>query len=199
MPSQYDEDVYITRYFNDINDGIVLDVGAYDPILFSNSQKLIEKGWRAVLIEPSPECFQNIENYYKDNPNVIVINTAIGTVDGEIEFYNSEGAVATAKQFHYERWKDTQKDFRKITVPCMTWDTFYKTYPLDYNFINIDCEGMDYEILTQIPLKDMPFVKMICVEYNYNPQKILSYLENCGYTLFHYTAENYIVIRRRYR
>jgi FkbM family methyltransferase len=192
MYSQTDEEKYITEYFNG-KIGRCLDIGAYNPEVFSNTRKLIENGWEAVLVEPSPECFNTINTYYKNSNKVTVVNKAIGTFNGPLEFWDSEGANATAINEHYILWKNLQKDYKKITVESITWDNFYKLYPGTYDFISIDAEGMDYDILKQIDLTQTK-TQLICVEYTYNTVTIIDHIKNAGFTnLIHVNGENMIV------
>lgn len=51
MYSQNDEEAIIMRYFAN-RTGRLLDIGAADGMTNSNSLALIERGWRAVLVEP---------------------------------------------------------------------------------------------------------------------------------------------------
>ena len=57
--------------------GIIIDVGANDGVTQSHSLPFIEKGWRAVLIEPHPKMFQVIKNIYEDVESVSIVNSAV--------------------------------------------------------------------------------------------------------------------------
>jgi len=195
MFSQRDEEKYILEFFKDKSSGTLLDIGAYHPETFSNSRALISKGWEAVLVEPSPECFENIFHFYEDDKMVTVFNVAINTYDGEMIFYNSQGAVATGKKEHYDVWKFVQKDFKQIEVPCLTWKTFHDfIFRKKFDFINIDAEGMDWDILQQIDL-DKTETKLVCVEYSYSLSDIVNYLSKFNFSLLYNNEENIIVGR----
>src|SRR6266404_9060713 len=45
---------------------LVVDVGANDGFLASNSYPLIKRGWRGILIEPHPDAFRRLQIRYKD-------------------------------------------------------------------------------------------------------------------------------------
>jgi len=195
MYSQNKEEEVILEFFKDQPNGRCLDIGAYNPETFSNTCQLIKNGWEAVLVEASPECFKNFEIYYKDNKNVQLVNKAMADFDGPLEFWNSEGANATAVEEHYDKWKDVQKDYKKIIIDAVSWFTFYKEYPGTYDFISIDAEGMDFDILKQINLFETK-TKLICIEFNYNTTPIIDYLKLYGFTnLLYSNAENIIVSR----
>jgi FkbM family methyltransferase len=185
--SQGDEEKYIVEYFDSvgIKNGRLLEIGAFHPEVFSNSRRLILNGWSGVLVEASPECYKNIVEFYKENNKVDVANYAITTIDGEVEFYNSEGAVATLKKQHYDIWKNIQLDYRKIKVPAITWNTFYKHFTNKvFDFISIDVEGADWDVISQIDLNETE-TKLVCIEYIYNRNEIANYLNSFGFhTIF---------------
>jgi FkbM family methyltransferase len=194
MFSQGIEEEYITNFFGNTK-GRLLDIGAFHPETFSNSRKLILDGWEAVLVEPSPKCFKTIEDFYMDNESVRVFNVALNTYDGEMVFYDSAGAVATGCKDHYERWKEIQKDFVETKVPCLSWEKFYNyMFKKRFDFISIDAEGMDWEILKQIDL-DETETKLVCIEYSYNFSDIINYLAKFNFGVIYNNAENLIVGR----
>lgn len=55
--SQFEEQDAILQAFAGKTDGRFLDLGAWDPITFSNTRALVGLGWSGVMIEPSPGPF----------------------------------------------------------------------------------------------------------------------------------------------
>lgn len=199
--SQNEEETVILDFFKNqakafegVGKGRVLEIGAYHPLIFSNSRRLIELGWEAVLVEASPKCFTAFETEYKNNPKVKLVNKAIGATTKKLKFYDSAGAVGTAFDVHYNKWKELQLDYEEITVDCVSWKDFYAEYPGKYDFISIDTEGMDYEILNQIDLHETE-TKLICVEYTYANIGIEMYLKHYGFKTLFVNTENIIAWR----
>jgi FkbM family methyltransferase len=56
MNSQFEEEKHILKAFGS-HVGRFLDIGCWDPITFSNSRALVERGWSGVMIEPAPGPF----------------------------------------------------------------------------------------------------------------------------------------------
>lgn len=56
MSSQFEEEKYILKAVGE-TPGRFLDVGCWDPITFSNTRALVERGWSGVMIEPAPGPF----------------------------------------------------------------------------------------------------------------------------------------------
>ena len=66
--SQNQEDLFISEYFKNKKKGFYLDIGAYHPIKFSNTQLLYNKGWHGMNIDlnqVSIDCFKIIRK--RDN------------------------------------------------------------------------------------------------------------------------------------
>ena len=194
MYSQNKEELYILDFFKD-KIGTFLDIGAYDGVTFSNTRQLVLNGWKGVCVEPSKLVFPKLVELYKDSEQVEVVNVAIAQYNGSLSFWDSAGAVATSYQEHYDKWKNDQKDFELIEVPCVTFTSFYKSFPYKYDFINIDAEGLDARILTQIDLNKTA-TSLICIEYTYESNKIMDYLDSFGFKNVLYTNGENIVISR---
>ena len=49
--SQWGEDQFITEYFKDKEKGIYLDIGCFNPFMYSNTCLLYKKGWTGINID----------------------------------------------------------------------------------------------------------------------------------------------------
>lgn len=191
MYTQNDEEVYILEYFKDFT-GVCCEIGANDGKNLSNTAALIDRGWKGFLIEPS-KAFGNLQKNYANNTNVVCIEAGISTEDGEVIFYEgSDSLLSTTKERLVDFWKDCA--FTPSTVKMLTWKTFCDTYyagPID--FLSIDAEGMDWDILQQI---DLTNVKMLCIEYTAG--KIAEFEQYCnryGMVRLTHNMENLIMIK----
>lgn len=74
--SQFGEDGIIEAIFNKIGTANkwVMECGAADGIFFSNSRKLIEEGWSALLIEADEKQFEKLAQRYLENPRITCYN-----------------------------------------------------------------------------------------------------------------------------
>ena len=144
-----------------------MDIGANDGQTLSNSRALIEYyDWSGLLVEPSPTAFKKLQTLYKDNDLVECLNVAIANEKGRIEFYDMEShlgkgdtsLLSTAVVTELPKWAATT-EFKKIKVKAVTYADIIDTY----DFITIDCEGLDLDVLRQIDLKH---TQMVCVEHN---------------------------------
>jgi len=201
MYSQNNEDEIIKDYFGD-KKLMLLDIGANDGVTFSNSKLLIENGWSGVLLEPSSVCIE-LEQLHKDNQNVTVINLAIASKDGMIDFYES-GSIIDEKDSNLvsssipdERWQRATS-FTKTKVYASTFKSFIESYKLThFDFVSIDAEGMDWDILNQMDLTALG-VSCVCIEWNSKPELdscFTNYCNNHGLFEIHRNGENIIFVK----
>jgi FkbM family methyltransferase len=198
MYSQNNEESIIIDYFKTkgIRTGTLIDIGAYDGITFSNVRQLILDGWSGVLIEPSPSPFLNCMKLYKDNQNIKLINSAISpqpVTSGLIQFYDCGGdAVSTMSEAHRTKWQKDVK-FYPYLCPCVHIEAVYNaTGTRFYDFVNLDVEGMNFEILKTLDLNE---TQLICVEYDDQRNNMEEYLRDRGLYFVAATSENLICAR----
>jgi len=190
MYSQGEEEQVILDFFKDFK-GRFLDIGAADGITYSNTRALYEKGWEGVLVEPSNRLYKELLKLYEGENRIQIINKVMGSFTGEIEYFDNEVyTLGSTKKEHCELFKN-YNPFIKTIAECLSWDDFINQFPGPYHFISIDTEGMDYEILKLINLKEVDN-KMVCVEKVYNNEGIKEYLEDNGYKIIYVSGENYI-------
>ena len=189
--SQNDEELVILDYFKGKTDGSFLDIGAYTGKELSNTYALANLGWRGVLVEPSPQCFVALMKNYEGNDKCMLVNALIGSGYDLKKFYDSGGGVATSDFKHYEKWAPHQKDYRTIYIPELSVRNLLGAFLPHYDFISIDTEGSDWEILKQFDLTFMK-TKMICIEYGKDLEVIRPHLERLNYKLMLQNAENII-------
>lgn len=195
MYSQRDEEIYILKHFEGM-DGTFLDIGAFHPTQFSTVRALYDKGWKGTLIEPANYNYPFIRDYYKEDSEMEVIQTCIGTFDGVVPFNDSKGdALSSIDQAHCDKWtKNYDVTFEQYESPICTFDTLLtKSMYQTYTFISIDAEGISWEILQTIdPYK--VGCRMICIEFDDKKNEITSYLTERGFYRLHETAENLIFV-----
>lgn len=200
MYTQNKEQEYILNFFKDFK-GTLLDIGANDGKTFSNSLALIEDGWSALLIEPSPSTYEKLKKLHSGNEKVVCINNAIGNNYGKMKFYESGhhfkdksdyALLSTLDVNETFRWKKQGIEFKEIEVDVIP----YSEISNGFDFITIDAEGLDIEILKQI---DFTHTKLLCIEWNSiqkNKIEILEYCSKFNMTKIIYeSGENLLICR----
>lgn len=204
MFSQSDEEQIIENYFVKLasEPRRFLDIGAHDGITFSNTRALALAGWGGTLVEPSPSAFTRLmlEAYPTNAVDYNLVNVALVPEgqEGLLCFNDSRGdCVSTFDENQRKVWASKGADgragidFRSIFVTGMSVKKFLKQFFGPYDFINLDVEGINYEIFRELPLHELG-CKLICVEYQDKFDAIAAHASAQGYECIHTTAENAI-------
>jgi len=167
-------------------DGFFIDIGAYDGIIGSNTYIFEQIGWKGICIEPQPNIFRQL----KRNRKCDLYNVALSSRSGEnVEFFQAHNAPALSGL--NEGMEDSHKNWAKeygkvdiIKINTITFDKLMEKYPdLTYiDFISIDVEGHEMEILENINFKKYRF-GLITIE-NSEPEKIKELMYKNGYNVF---------------
>ena len=197
MYSQNNEEKIITDYFQ-MSSATFLDLGANDGITLSNTYRLYEMGWGGYCVEASPIAFKRL---LENQPNSKCIEGAIGSYDGAIMFNESgellgvgdTSLVSSTKVEETKRWESVNMLFNVITVRCMTFETLLKEADItNVDFLNIDIEGMELEVLPQIDFKKLG-IRLACIEFNgKDKKKYDEIMTPFGFRVIHQNAENLI-------
>lgn len=198
MYSQNNEEEIILNYFAGKPVGTLLDIGANDGVTFSNSMELINREWDGVLVEPNPEAYKKIIADVRIMWKCTAVNAAICEHDGVTLLHCNEphiqgdvGLLSTTVKDEIKRWGNLE--FKPVSVEAMTFKTLCeRTGVSKFDFITIDAEGMDYEILKQIDLTAVG-CQCLCIEYNgKEPEKYIEYCAAHSLKEIHRNAENLI-------
>lgn len=196
--SQNNEQEVILKTLGTIPPGRLLDIGAYAPEAFSNSRALIEQGWRAVLVEPSPEPFNALKNFYANNPLITLVNAAVAPAQARlVEWFDSGGdAISTTNPAHREKWEKGWKvKFTSFWVYTMPMIELFDKFGFDFDFINIDVESTNLEVFLALPWKALKQTKIICVEHDYHQNDMAQIAGAYGFRALSMNGENLILTR----
>lgn len=158
-----EEDLIILNYFKDINDGYYVDVGCYHPLHLSNTFLLHKKGWNGVNIDIS-EYTIDLFNYLR--PRDTNINTAVTNFDGSTKFYYQKklsqlSSIKKNTATKRMQGKIDEKEIKAYKLSTILSNTKYRHKKI--NFLNIDVEDSDFDVLCSIDFK-IYRPDMICVE-----------------------------------
>ena len=149
--SQFGEDLFIRKFFEDQNRGKYVDLGAFHPMRLSNTYLLYKSGWSGTNVDLNPITIDLFDIARSKDKNVCCL---IGEESGLL------------KNVYYEDWSAanslTENENLKEKKQMKT-QTFENVVNHDFDFLNIDLEGHDFEILKTINLKKFN-PKLICIE-----------------------------------
>ncbi len=183
--SQNNEEKVIAQYFaaDFTNPGTFLDIGANDGETLSNTRSLALQGWKGLCVEPGA-AFAKLEVLYPKG-GVCIANVAIGTANGKAILHDSGthlnkgdlSLLSTLEPKEKERWGNTTT-WEEKEVIVMDYKSLIEASPYKtFDFISIDAEGLDYDILKQIDLTE---TKCVCIEHNGTPGLIAGIKGYCA-------------------
>src|ERR1700730_6606466 len=130
-----------------IDDSLIYDVGAHKG---EDAEFYLKKGFRVIAVEANPEfcktIMQRLSEYLKSG-SLAVLNLAISSKQGEIEFYVDQkmSAWGTTNQDWVERNRALGAgDVRTITVKAARLDDIMREHGIP-RYCKIDIEGNDLE------------------------------------------------------
>ena len=172
--SQALQDLFLDRWlFRDMEGGLFVDIGAHDGVTFSNTW-FFEKHrkWTGVCVEPNPAVFKRL----MANRMCTTLNCCVSDIAGEVRFQKitgySEmlsGIVDKYEAEHVQRIRDELQDHggssEMISVTARTFaDIATERELFDINYLSIDTEGGEFEILRSIDFTKF-FVHVVSAEY----------------------------------
>ena len=189
--SQDQEDLFINDYFKKIDNGFYLDIGCYHPIKYSNTALLYNRGWQGINIDMNQTSIDLFNILRKKDKNICAtISSSNKEVTQYIDhFYSPVNTID--KNFSQVISKRIQiKHFSKKNIFTSTFTEIVKKYKIQItkiDFLNIDVEGHDYEVLKGIDLLNIK-PKIICIEVdnhekNLSNEKIKNYLIKLNYKI----------------
>jgi FkbM family methyltransferase len=146
-----------------------IQIGSCDGITADPINNLINKyEWHGILVEPVPYLFDKLKkNYEQVKGRLTFENSAIATSNGQLKFYRLKKSESSDLPAWYDqlgsfskdvvfKHKDSIPHFDELliedTVNAITFNDLVKKHSVEkIDFIQIDAEGYDYEILKMIP------------------------------------------------
>ncbi len=171
--------------------GKYLDIGAWNPKVFSNSRALYELGWDGVMIEPSPAPFLSLLDEYGNDPRIALINAAIGPERCCVKFHCTDDAVSTTNDTQYETWKEHAKFRGSYYAPQFTLGDLFNQFGGAFDFINIDVEGGNFWLFAEL-LRSGVMPSCICVEFDDHFKDIEFLAAEKGYKRVGFTTANLV-------
>ena len=196
--TQYGEQAKITEFFG-TNVGRFLDVGAADGITYSNVYNLLLTGWSGLSIEPEAQAFHTIlQNYKQFGDRATLLNAVISTKEEFVKFY-SHGQLSTTSNDHIKKWEDHLKTYNgewNLSYSySVTLNNVMAQFGTDYDFVSIDIEGRNYDLVASINWNDLLKCKLVCIEHDSHEAELLQYMKQYGFTEYFVNPVNLIVQR----
>ena len=191
--SQEGEDKFLLEYFKDRLNGFYIDVGAFHPYRINNTYLLYKKGFRGINIDISATSIDFFDIARPDD-----INLNVGASDKfekkiffskkNLSFHNTLSKSLAESEMQTEPFK------KKYSISCKRLDEIIEETKFSnkiIDFLNIDAEGYDYQVLLGLNLKRYR-PQVVCIEISplvnkknehYKDTRIYEHLLKHGYKL----------------
>lgn len=190
--SQFEEDTAYVPLFD--RPGRFLDIGAWDPRIFSNTRALYELGWNGVIVEPSPDPFLKQLREYGNDERITLLQAAVGDERAIAQMWCTDDAVSTTEAEQYEKWKDAAKYHGKFFVPVITIQDIFDQFGGPFDFVNLDVEGRSVDLLKKL-LATPAFPRCIVVEHDGRETEVISLACSKGYSVIFGNTTNLVLAR----
>jgi len=163
--SENGEDLFILKYFKNLNNGFYIDVGAYHPFFLSNTHLLFKKKWEGINVDINAA---SIEIFNDVRPNDYNINVAVSNINKKYINYYTKNMInlLSTTVINSAKTAFLNNNFNTRKVKCYKLNniiskTKFKKRKID--FLNIDTEKSEVDVLKSLNFKKYK-PKLICVE-----------------------------------
>ena len=199
------EDSILSKWLGEIKNGFYVDIGSHKPLYLSNTYEFYLNNWNGICIDPNPGLKLKYSLFRSSD---LFLNSAIifnNKKNNNLFYYYKNHT--DLNTFSKKRVNIQQKIFgryptKTIKVEQITVQNLIKLInKRELHFLNIDIEGIEYEIIL-ILLKKKIFPWCIAIEElgktceNLNKSKIKKFLNKNGYFLASRTFFTSIYIRK---
>lgn len=144
--------------FGNLKNGTFVEIGAYDGQFVSNTCFLADLGWRGVYVEPIPEFAAACVKRHRGNPDITVVNAAVGSEAGSAELHLA-GVLTTTNDNLFSAYRNTSwaKNLlsdRKVTAPVITLNHLLENCEIQTGFelLVVDVEGGEPDVFAGFDL-----------------------------------------------
>lgn len=166
--SQCGEDLIIAFLFKQL--GITrptyVDIGANDPVVYSNTYGSYRASGHGFLVEPNPALAKRLR---RTRPRDTVIEAGVGVESGTLPLYIMKNdALSTFSAEESDRLQSQGYALsRTLEVPLMTVSELCKRYNIARpDLLSLDIEGLDLAVLRTVDFETFR-PRIICVETNH--------------------------------
>ena len=145
--SQYGEDAVMMHFLylhSRIKNGFYVDIGAYDPVQYSNTWHLYRRGWRGINIDIVAERIEKFKIARPEDKNLLAV---VSDAEGELEvFEHPQWATMTTVDTNVAANTKSRPVGTLVSRTLENILSENKVSRIDY--VNIDVEGFEMKVLS---------------------------------------------------
>jgi FkbM family methyltransferase len=174
--SQLEQDLNVLKFYNNKKNGFFIEIGASNGISLSNTYLLeTQYNWKGICVEPIPNQFELL---IKNRPNSICYKEAVFNESNKHQVFDiaNNADMLSGISNYIDCHIDTVNNNKtQIIVNTISLNDLLEksNSPLFIEYLSLDTEGSEYEILKSFDFKKYTF-GLIDVEHNYcEPRRTL--------------------------
>lgn len=151
---------YVKSGFKIKNNDLVIDIGAHIGLFALFSAQFCKNG-TIYCFEPVKENFDLLKSNLDLNGirNVVAVNAAVSVNTGVVTIYLNEDEAGHSMHV---------MGSKQIQVKSLSLQDIFDSNKLERcDFLKIDCEGEEYEIINSLPIPYFNKISKMCVEYHF--------------------------------
>lgn len=197
--SQNMEDIILHGYFyNEIEPGFYVDVGANHPVEDSVTKFFYVRGWTGINIEPIPHVFELIK---EDRPRDTNLCIGISEKEGRahINVYENHGTSTLSGDLS-DSYAKRGISGTKVRIKLMRLDNLLEKYAKGkvINFMKIDVEGLETQVIKSNNWRTFR-PKVVCVESTGRDTDWKNILKKAGYQLHIFDGLNEFYVAKEWK
>jgi len=178
--SQAGQDLWVMRdVFNYKTSGFFIDIGAYDGVYLSNTYWLEKHlGWQGICVEADPKTFALL----RKNRQCECLNACVGASNHKVSFLSGKGPYSGALETCLGAETENISGGESLILKTSSLEDILKVCnaPNVIDYLSVDVEGMEEEVISSFPFKD---VRFLCATIERPNKVVRMMLQEQGYLL----------------
>ena len=193
IPEEVSLKLYAYRYFEpgltrimleylNKNDTLI-DIGAHFGYFTLLGSYIVGEHGKVHSFEPIPTTYEILESNIINKSNIKINNLALFSKNCQIPMINLGTERSAYNSIITDDSKNNSEDLFYVNTICM--DDYVNSNAIRPNFIKLDAENAEYEVLTGAKTTLETFFPIVSLEVGgSNSEKCIDYLKNIGYSVY---------------
>jgi len=142
------------------NNDIIIDIGGHIGLFSLFSSQYCKNG-KIYCFEPIKENFDMLQSNVELNKmnNIIAVNAAVSSKNGTVTIYLNDDESGHSMYVQGDK---------SVQVQSISLADIFDSYNLSHcDFLKVDCEGEEYQIMESLPQKYFDKINKMCIEYHF--------------------------------
>ncbi len=145
--SQFGEDTLASSFFRGRKSGVYVDVGAYHPMLYSNTYFFYRRGWSGIVIDPNP-ALAGLFSVLRPRDRFVTAGVGKGKSLQYYEFADGAYNTCDPTQVAEQKKRKGIEPIRTYQVAVRTLADILEEHQVKaIDILSVDVEGMDLDVL----------------------------------------------------